>query len=507
MPCDVEGAEPAQGRIDALDPTGGAENFKSSGNLWNRASDLRPWIPAILGLAAAAIMLAAFAVLFGHREARPAFRAEGDRLMDGNETVFIRGAMYFQPHAFHQYFWEELDLAIMREDFKAMRDQGFNAVGIQVNWASFMPSVDQNSSTRTLSDDNEQKLVELLTEAERDGLYTILWFGISRIPEGVEAKPYEEYVDVGGVKHGPFSGYLLYNYPGIAEEDTFAWRCFVEFHERIARITREFERIIYDPLDWQHLNMNTWSWDDPLNLKAWRGFLQDQAEDLRYWNRRWGEQNPAWEDVVFPVDSWVVDSIARIETSHYHDLPVLPYTARKWNDFNQWHDLLYQKVAEEITSAIKRGNPRALVGQRIDIWRYGYHREETWGVGSVDLYFAGDYPARREEAEDASSVVMRNLNAPRTRAKDKKPVVFWETGIPVKQLYPEEEAEAREARRAGYLKSLDQACLDEGLAGWCWWVWRDYYLDENSKDWGLVAVDNQPKPAIAVMQELEGRAR
>jgi len=210
--------------------------------------------------------------------------------------------------------------------------------------------------------------------------------------------------------------------------------------------------------------------------------------------------------MVFPVDSWVVDTVARIETSHYHDLPVLPYTAKKWNDFNQWHNILYQEAAEEITGAIKQGNPRALIGQRVDIWRYGYNREETWGVGSVDIYFAGDYPAGRQEAEDASSVVMRNLNALRSRAKSTKPVVFWETGIPVKQLYPEEGPEAREAKRAGYLKALDQACLDESLAGWCWWVWRDYYLDENSKDWGLVTVDNQPKPAIAVIQGLEGPA-
>ena len=79
------------------------------------------------------IVLAAFTVLFRHKETPPVFRAEGDRLMDGNQTVFIRGAMYFQPHAFHQYFWEELDLAKVREDFRTMHDQGFNAVAIQVN--------------------------------------------------------------------------------------------------------------------------------------------------------------------------------------------------------------------------------------------------------------------------------------------------------------------------------------------------------------------------------------
>ncbi len=441
--------------------------------------------------------------LLMHKAQQGAFRVEGDRLIDGNRTVFIRGAMYFQPHAFHQYFWEELDLAKLREDFRTMRDQGFNAVAIQVNWGSFMPIVDQNRSTKRLSDENEKKLIELLTEAQTNGLYTILWFGISRIPEGVEAKPYEEYVDAGGVKHAPFSGYLLYDYPGMVEEETFVWKCFVEFHERIARITRRFEKIIYDPLDWQHLNMNTWSWDDPLNLKAWRSFLQDRATDLGYWNRRWGESNSAWEDVLFPVDSWVADTVGRIHTSHYHGLPILPYTAKKWNDFNEWHNMVYQKVAEQITGAIRRGNPRAIIGQRVDIWRYGYHREETWGVGSVDIYFGGDYPAGPEEADDASKVVMRSLDALRSRAKYQKPVMFWETGIPVKQLYPNEGPEALEARRAAYLKTLDRACLDEGLAGWCWWVWRDYYLDENSKDWGLVTEEDQPKPAMSTMLELE----
>ncbi len=458
-----------------------------------------PFAAAVLAI----LVICIFILGWRQKEAPPGLRVEDDRLMDGNRTLFIRGAMYFQPHAFHQYFWEELDLGRLKHDLTTISGQGFNAIAVQVNWGSFMTKLDQAERGRTLSEDNEEKLIELLTEAERNNLYTILWFGISRIPEGVEAKFYEECVDAGGARHGPFLGYLLFDYPGIVEEDAFTWQCFVEFHERIARITRGFDKIIYDPLDWQHLNMNAWSWDDSLNLKAWRGFLQDTVPDLGYWNRRWGENNSEWGDVLFPVDSWVKDTIGLLETSHYHGLPILPYADKKWNDFNEWHNFIYRKVAEEITAAIRRANPEALIGQRLDFWRYGQHREETWGVGSVDIYFAGDYPAGVGEANDASALVLRNLNALRSRARHTKPVLFWETGIDVRLLYPGEEPETLETKRAGYLTTLDRSCLEEGLAGWCWWVWRDYYLDEASKDWGLVTVDDRPKAAIAALQRLD----
>ena len=415
------------------------------------------------------------------------------RLIDNGRSVFLRGAMYWQPHAFHHCFWEDLDEAMMERDFAAMQAQGFNLAAVQVNWGSFVPSVDVASRKYQWSAEAQAKLEHLLDSARRHGIYVDLWFGWSRAPAGVNAAFNPAFVDLGGVKHAAYYGWLVGDWPAIADYDTYSWQAFVRFHERVARICRQFDNVIFDPLDWQHLNLNYWNFNDSLNLRSWREFLRRENPDLAYWNARWSEKNGSWDEVIFPVDDWARDSIAKLDGTPYRSLPSLPYEKEKWQDFNRWHNPLFIRVVEGITAALRRGDPHALIMQRVDPWRYGYWREMTWGVGSVDLYCQGWYPGSQKELDDAQTHLRSEIDAIRTRATRPKPMLLWEVGMDVFHVYPTATEVERDPHRAEYVGAVEKFSRDGGMLGWCWWVWRDHNMNEDSLYWGLVTQDGRFK--------------
>ena len=196
---------------------------------------------------------------------------------------------------------------------------------------------------------------------------------------------------------------------------------------------------------------------------------------------------------------------ARLPKSPYARAQIDPYSSAKWKDFARWHDDLYLKITGQIVEAIRRGDPKAVIGQRLDLWRFGEYRNRTWGPPGVDLYFAGDYPQNQAEADNASKVIDRVFGILKFHGARNLPSVFWETGIDVERFYPSLGDKQREEKRAQYILRLDEECRRRGLMGWCWWVWRDYYLNEQSKDWGLVDVDGRPKPAAEAFEQLARR--
>ena len=415
------------------------------------------------------------------------------RLADRGKPIFLRGAMYWQPHAFHHCFWEDMDPEMTERDFAAMQAQGFNMAAVQVNWGSFMPSVDVAARKYEWSREAQDKLERLLDSAQRHGLYVDLWFGWSRAPAGVNAAFNPAFTDLGGVKHGAYYGWLVTDWPAIADYDTYAWQAFLRFHERVARICRKYDNVIFDPLDWQHLNLNYWNFNDALNLRSWRDFLHCENPDLGYWNKRWGEKNASWDVVLFPVDDWARDSICRLDKTPYRGLPSLPYEKEKWQDFNRWHNPLFIRIVEGITAALRRGDSKALILQRVDPWRYGYWREMTWGVGSVDFYAQGWYPSSQTELDEADKHLKAEIDPIRTRAPRPKPILLWEVGMDVFHVYPNAPEPERDKHRAQYVRAVEKFGREEKMLGWSWWVWRDHNMNEDSLHWGLVTQDGRFK--------------
>jgi len=456
---------------------------------------------------AACVALCVLCVLCGPAAALLELRH--GRLLDDGLPVFLRAAMYYQPHAFHQYFWTELDESMVALDLDKMRAQGLNTVVLEVDWGAFMPSVDVDAKSFVWDADNEAKLRRIVELAYEKGMYVILWFTWARAPEGVGAKPYEAGPDLGGREHPPFHGYLLPSHPALAIGNTFAWQACLTFHERIAGLTADFEHVILDPLDWQHLNMSYWAWAEADNLTAWRAHLRGVNADLLHWNRRWGEKNDTWDEVLLPVDSHVQKTAAKPAGSPYADLPATPYDAAKWHDFNEWHDAVFVAVAQQIMAALERGSPHAPIGQRIDRWRYGQWRTRTWAPwhreGEAQLaagrfFFLSYYPRTGEGAGEAETKLAETIQRVHELDERGYPIMLWETGIDLAGLFADADAETREQAQYDYLDIVAAAAERLGLMGFGWWVWRDYYMSAASRQYGLVGIDGAGKQAIELLK-------
>ncbi len=443
---------------------------------------------------------------------RPAFallELRQGQLADDGTPVLIRAAMYYQPHAFHHYFWTELDESIVEPDLEQMKSQGLNTIILQVNWGDFMPAVDVEAETFTWNADAERKLLHILTLADEKDMYVILWFTWARAPEGVGAKLNEAREDLGGRQHPPFYGYLLRNYPALAINNTFAWKACLTFHERIAALTADAEHVILDPLDWQHLNMDHWAWADAENLDAWRGYLRRINDDLAHWNERWDEENADWDQVLLPVDSHVQNTVARLPESPYAERPLDPYGTHKWHVFNNWHNAAFVRVARQILQVLEAAAPRALIGQRIDRWRYGQWRPETWAPWhpgdklaplSNRFFFITHYPKTREDAEQVHTKLAESLGRIRGLDEISYPIMIWETGIDVAAFYLDEDAETRETAQYEHLDAVASTVEALDLLGFGWWVWRDYYMSTAAQQYGLVRFDGAERKAVELLK-------
>jgi hypothetical protein len=441
------------------------------------------------------IALVAALILLIPCVAQAQLTASGTRLLWDGKPVFLRGAYYVQPAAYHHCFLTELDEKQLAPDFKAMRAAGLNCFCISVNWGDFIHSMDVAKGTFEWDRAVEKRFVRLLEAARRENMIVDLWFGTALDPVGVPGmatgKPEKDFC---GHPHKPAQGYLWPNYPGCAQFDDFEWRAFVAYHRRVAELTRGFDNVTFDPLDWQHISMNYWEWGNPRNLEAWRVWLKTHNPDLGYWNQRWGEDNKTWDTVLFPVDDWVLQSAARLEGSPYKGKPVTPEGA-KTKDFREWHDGVFNFIARTLTGTLKGVRPDVLVGQRVDIWHYGDFRQNTWVVGLVDFYFQGGYSEKPEDARDPGPFIEREVRAVTDRWPRPMPIVFWETGMNIHDL-PAAELDELQALQ---IVATDKKIKALDLSGWMWWTWRGYCMGKAALNFGIVRADGTPRPALLAL--------
>ena len=146
----------------------------------------------------------------------------GTHLLWDGKPVFLRGAYYVQPAAYHHCFLTELDEKQLAPDFKAMRAAGLNCFCISVNWGDFIHSMDVAKGTFEWDRAVEKRFVRLLEAARRENMIVDLWFGTALDPVGVPGmttgKPEKDFC---GHLHKPAQGYLWPDYPGCAQFDDF----------------------------------------------------------------------------------------------------------------------------------------------------------------------------------------------------------------------------------------------------------------------------------------------
>jgi len=451
---------------------------------------------------AVALLVVALAILASPLNIASAVTVEGRQFIFRGQPLFIRGAMYYQPHAYHQYFWETWWRSEFLHDLDRLPTYGFNAVALQVNWGSFASRVDPLTGETEWRDRAFRDLRFALRRLGQRGLLAILWTGTARLPDGVAGAHNPTFTDLGGRTYQPYDGYLIRDWPAIAANDSPVWRAMLDFHRKVAEACADADNVLYDPLDWQHLNINPWSFADPGNLAAWRDWLRSRTStslsvvspsnhnpDLQYWNQRWGETNATWDEVLLPVDEWVENATALLGPP-YRGRPRDPYEGPKWADFRDWHDALCNTVNAQIVAAIRAGDPDALIGQRVDIWHFGDFRQRTWAPQGVAFFCQGTYPETPQQVSPDEA--RKTIRLVTDRAPRQLPILFWETGLLPTAAPPAD----LPALQAQWLNSVESVAHQDGLLGFCWWVWRDYYMNDTSLSLGLLDLSGDPKPAL-----------
>ncbi len=438
---------------------------------------------------AVALLIIALSIFAAPLNIASAVAVEGQQLIFRGQPLFVRGAMYYQPHAYHQYFWETWWRSEFLRDLDRLSAHRFNAVALQVNWGSFASRVDPLTGETEWRDHAFMDLPFALRHLSQRGVLAILWTGTARVPEGVGGAHNTTFTDLGGRRYKPFDGYLIRDWPAIAANDSPVWRAMLDFHRKVAEACAEFDNVLYDPLDWQHLNINPWSFADPGNLSVWRDWLRSSNPDLQYWNQRWGESNAGWDEVLLPVDEWVENSVALLGPP-YQGRPRDPYEGPKWADFREWHDPLCNSINAQIIAAIRAGDPDAVIGQRVDIWHFGDFRQRTWAPQGVAFFCQGTYPETAEQVSPEE--VRKTVRLVTDRAPRRLPILFWETGCLPTAAPPAD----LPALQAQWFKAVESVARRDRLLGFCWWVWRDYYMNETSISLGLLDLSGQPKPAL-----------
>ena len=422
----------------------------------------------------------------------------GDNLIqDSVSKLKLKFALYSQQSAWLHHFWNNVDMDQVDSDLKEMKRKGFNAVAIQVNVGDIISSINRTNLTYTENSKNKSKFQTFLQKAKNNGLYTIVWTSYARIPsgwggEGVSGKQRDPYTDLLDTLYPAYYGYVT---PGLqaaaynndTSQSTFRWTVFKEFHRILAQLSNNDPTVIWDPLDWQHLNINYWDYGGTETLNDWRAYLKKTNTSTNYWLGRWGEtQTGSWESVLLPIDSHFSDYLNSPEVQPGD--PILKYTGvpvttntNKWNDFRGYTNTGLNKMINDITGTIKTYAPNAVIGQRIDYWRYNDYRTPKWGTGQVDFIFQESYPLSDSEITNVYNEVTQRTADIRTRLTNAgryKPIAIWETGVIYNNIYGLTKSKAYKEDKQKYVVEQELAAVENvNLAGLGYWTYRDQPID------------------------------
>jgi len=429
-----------------------------------------------------------------------ALEVAGHRLVDDGKPVFLKGAMYYQPHAYWDYCLQDLDEKMVPDDMALMKSQGFTMVEVQVNWGDVMKHVDPETGKFVLDEERLRRLVFLITEARKQGLYVGLWFQNHVMPYGFKPAP-EEYppvTDLGGFEHREGPNEVVRGLNVAPFEQNHTWKAFLAWFAIVAERTKDIDGLYYDPLDWQMLNHNYWDWADEGYGRAWRRHLKAQNPSLAYWNEKFGEESESWDDVLLPVDEWAVQTICKAATP-YQNRQIDPYDGAKWTQWRVWNRPVARRIRIQVVEAIRKGDPDALIAYRPDLWRYGDWRGELAWIPGIDFVQEGFYP--NPDREDRwEEDIRRIINRVGEHLGNDLPMVFCETGMLASQMYPNLSPDEQEQKMADYARVLRRVLAkDSRVCGFMWWCWRDCYANEGSMTDNPVGLDNRSKPAVEAL--------
>jgi len=355
---------------------------------------------------------------------------------------------------------EEFDVAVWERDLDGMKARGFNTVWMVNVWAAFQPQADG-----PYREDRLEWLRGVCRAAQvRDMnvLLVVAYIGEGWGPEGVDV-PAWPLVPEHRAQHARYLEWLA---KGVADFDNvFYLLC----TEEILPAT-----LLYQP-DTR-----------PEAVEAFRAWARRTNPDVAYWNDRW-QTTYTWED------------LRPAATSERK-------TWQTWQDHNRWFCSLMGELLPPMTTAIRAGDPDAVIGFHdflIDpaIPEEGMERPQPAPCG-FDFFSIGYYYVHEKSFEENLKGLTDRMDAA-SAAYAETPLMCGEIGLPVRLDSPELTQADEELQTRWYREALGK--LRERRFGYDIWCWRTVVKGETSSLALLRAADKSPRPALTVIEEMNRR--
>ena len=463
----------------------------------------------------------------------PAGAEEGIRIQAGaspalvnaaGETFTAKGVVYYQRHAAHHFFLENLDLSRLAADLETLREIGFNTLFLDVSWGEVVAETDpgRNHQPLRLHSDRLEKLRTLATVTHKAGFYLYLSPSCASVPPQVPAHTYPAVKDASGREYDSFKGYYVFDWL----HDPAVNAGLLSYLEILGETMRPFNHVIGYSFSFEMMDLTMpWARREQAVVNAWRRYLRERNPDVAYWKKRWNlpEKNiSSMDDLPFPSHTWPLweKYYAASKEKPVESSPIA------WRDVYHWRMVSLMRDGKNglsfrnLADAVRRGDPDGLVlWKPMDPWRY------TWEMDCLKEFKAGEAPEEVQEILDAiynppgADILLfgaypKFLADPARRAKEldfteqtaiiqamrglsKLPIYCQEYGINHHQWTFEQ--------CATYLPNAIRAFKDLSLLGYNLWQSHDYHAkpieDLIQPNFGLIGLNDTPHPTVSVVRE------
>lgn len=255
---------------------------------------------------------------------------------------------------------------------------------------------------------------------------------------------------------------------------------------------------------------------DPDCQGAFREWLEDRYIDIESLNNKWAQDNVKTPGYLpsYPYESF--DEVDMPISFGYEGETKGKYLARdkaSWYDLTQWREESIARFVALAAQAVRDVDPYhlmsyAAVGMQWGEEDWRYHTEDARKIANacrdigapLSFWSINNYPWGLENSE----LMTGQWGIARAKHDTGLPVLVTETGFTsTETMYPGIDEE----RQAKLVRNTIWESLESGAIGVCVFHWNDREqvgLTERERDFGIVDVGDNPKPAYSAVKEAFG---
>lgn len=358
------------------------------------------------------------------------------------------------------YLIEEFDFGILQNDFRKMKEYGFNTVWFVLRWMDFEPVVlpEENRIFNQVSFNNLKRAIEIASQEDIVVILPLNYLGEGWSPGGIDWYKWQ-------INNSMWGGFYYYVVEMAYRLRDYSNVIFLVFSEGIKMDGEPERRLLRE---------------DPEVYTHFRNWAYLTNSDLSYWNSRWYP----WLTMV-PLPPSSAEEIL---------------TPQRWYDHYRWVSWISKNTIGGLANIIKQwGNPNVKVGYHdCCIIRPGLEITDLPipNGHQVDFFSFAVYPESFISVDPSYWVSMVNDVVHLIGEKlPGLPIVMGETGMDTSKW--------TEEQQYSIMRAILQRVISNDI-GFNIWMWKDFeFSPQTNMDYmGLVSTDDSEKYILTSIKQL-----